>query len=113
MLKPSKLLRSSWPKVRPEKKNGSLGYLVDARGNGWTGKTRFFFQENYVMSNFANLLLLGDYLNFLAFQLEKGAPEQFEQIRNFTISLMEWAFVDDGAWFETKLREVAFKSEEV
>jgi len=26
---------------------------------------------------------------------------------------MEWAFVDDGAWFETKLREVAFKSEEV
>ena len=45
MLKPSKLLRSSWPKVRPEKKNGSLGYLVDARGNGWTGKTRFFFQK--------------------------------------------------------------------
>ncbi len=45
MLKPSKLLRSSWPKVRPERKNGSVGYLVDARGNGWTGKTRFFFQE--------------------------------------------------------------------
>lgn len=45
MLKPSKLLRSSWPKVRPERKNGSVGYLVDARGNGWTGKTRFFFQK--------------------------------------------------------------------
>ena len=45
MLKPSKLLRSRWPKVRPERKNGSVGYLVDARGNGWTGKTRFFFQK--------------------------------------------------------------------
>jgi len=81
------------------------------RDNNSTAKK--LWQENYVMSNFANLLLLGDYLNFLAFQLKKGAPEQFEQIRNFTISLMEWAFVDDGAWFETKLREVAFKSEEV
>ena len=76
-----------------------------------TAKT--LWQENYVMSNFANLLLLGDYLNFLAFQLEKGAPEQFEQIRNFTISLMEWAFVDDGKWSETELRESASKSDEV
>ena len=40
-----KLIRSTWPKVRKEKKNGGFGYLVDARGNGWEGKDRFFFQS--------------------------------------------------------------------
>ena len=55
MLKPSKLLRSSWPKVRPERKNGSVGYLVDARGNGWTGKTRFFFQKKDATTSDENI----------------------------------------------------------
>ena len=35
MLDAKKLIRSTWPKVRKEKKNGGFGYLVDARGNGW------------------------------------------------------------------------------
>ena len=45
MLNANNLIRSTWPRVREEKKNGGFGYLVDARGNGWEGKDRFFFHS--------------------------------------------------------------------
>ena len=45
MLDANNLIRSTWPRVREEKKNGGFGYLVDARGNGWEGKDRFFFHS--------------------------------------------------------------------
>lgn len=45
MSKSNNLIRSTWPKVRVELKNGKVGYLVDARGNGWKGQKRFNFRE--------------------------------------------------------------------
>jgi len=75
MSKPSKLLRTRWPKVRPERKNGSVGYLVDARGNGWTGKTRFFFQEKNEALRKAKELA-NDYRELG----EKGAKFKYENL---------------------------------
>ena len=40
-----KAIRSTWPRVRIEYKNDKIGYLVDARGNGWKGQDRFYFEE--------------------------------------------------------------------
>ena len=40
-----KAIRSTWPRVRIEYKNDKIGYLVDARGNGWKGQDRFYFGE--------------------------------------------------------------------
>ena len=40
-----KAIRSTWPIVRIEYKNDKIGYLVDARGNGWKGQDRFYFEE--------------------------------------------------------------------
>lgn len=45
MLDAKNLIRSTWPRVREVKKNGGFGYLVDARGNDWEGKDRFFFHS--------------------------------------------------------------------
>jgi AraC-like DNA-binding protein len=70
---------------------------------------RSLWRDNYVMSEFARLLLLGDYLNRFAGELEKGAPELFKQIRNCTASLITWAFPEDGRHFEDKLRIIASK----
>ena len=68
---------------------------------------RSLWRDNYVMSEFARLLLLGDYLNRFAGELEKGAPELFSQIRNCTTALIKWAFVEEGRRFEAQLREIA------
>ncbi len=68
---------------------------------------RSLWRDNYVMSEFARLLLLGDYLNRFAGELEKGAPELFKQIRNCTVTLIKWAFAEDGRRFEAQLREIA------
>ena len=65
------------------------------------------WRDNYVMSEFADLMLLCDCQNRVARDLEKGAPEQFSLIRNCTVSLMNWAFGKDGSRFEAKLREIA------
>ncbi len=45
MSKYGKVIRSTWPRVRIEHKNDKIGYLVDARGNGWKGQDRFYFGE--------------------------------------------------------------------
>ena len=68
---------------------------------------RSLWRDNYVMCEFARLLLLGDNLNRFAGELEKGAPELFNQIRNCTVSLIKWAFVEEGRRFEAQLREIA------
>ena len=68
---------------------------------------RSLWRDNFVMSEYARLLLLGDYLNRFSSELEKGAPELFSQIRNCTVSLVKWAFVEEGRRFEAQLREIA------
>ena len=68
---------------------------------------RNLWHENYVLNNFIRLVLLVNDLNLLASGLEKGAPTQFKQIRNFTDSLTKWILVDDGEWIERKLRAIA------
>ena len=68
---------------------------------------RSLWRDNYVMCEFARVLLLGDNLNRFAGELEKGAPELFKQIRNCTVSLIKWAFVEEGRRFEAQLREIA------
>ena len=52
----SNLIRSTWPKVRSEKKNGLLGYVVDARGNGWSGKQKFYTRSKNKALKIAKLL---------------------------------------------------------
>jgi integrase len=42
-VKSSNLVRATWPRVRPEKKHGKSGYVVDARGKSWVGKQREWF----------------------------------------------------------------------
>ena len=68
---------------------------------------RNLWRDNYVMCEFARVLLLGDNLNRFAGELEKGAPELFSQIRNCTVALIKWAFVEEGRRFEAQLREIA------
>ena len=47
----SKLIRATWPRVRSEQKHGTSGYIVDARGNGWTGKQREWFPTKALAQN--------------------------------------------------------------
>ena len=73
---------------------------------------RALWRDNFAINDCARILLLCDYQNRFAKELQKGAPEQSVRILKCSNSILTWAFPKGEKSFEAQLREIASQRKE-